>query len=108
MAPRTVQIQVSRVEEDEYLLVFLGQLCMTTITYSNFLSNTKVRERHRLGGALLIENLTAVPTVVLTVGEGERSTTPQTYVGVNPFWGCLGVDHRRACDCRVSRREVEP
>jgi hypothetical protein len=50
-------------------------------------------EGHRLGGALLIKDLAAVPAVVLPVGEGERRTAAKADVRVDPFWCGLRVDH---------------
>lgn len=80
---------------------------MTAIAHADFLGDTEVREGHRLRRALLIEDLTAVPTVMLAVGEAERCTTSQADVGVDPFWRGLGVDHGGAYDGRVPGREFE-
>lgn len=60
-------------QQHDDLLVLLSQFRVATVAHSDFLSYTEVREGHRFGRALLIENLTAVPAVMLAVGERERS-----------------------------------
>ena len=54
------------------LLVEFG---VTTIAHTDLLGDAEMRQRHRLGGALLIEHLTAVATVMLAVREGKRGAT---------------------------------
>ena len=60
----------------EYSLVLLRKLRVTAITDANLLRDTVMRESHVFGGALLIEDLTAVSTVVLPISEAEGSATP--------------------------------
>ena len=84
----------STAEESCYSPAF-PQLIVTPIAHPDFLRDTKVRQRHRLRGALLIKHLPTIPTVMLAVGEGEWRPTPQADVGVDPLGRCLGIDHRR-------------
>jgi hypothetical protein len=48
---------------------------------------------NRLGRALVVENLSAVATVVFPVCEREGSSTAETDIRVDPFWGGGGVHH---------------
>jgi hypothetical protein len=66
---------------------------MAAITYSYSFRNAKVRQRESLGGTLMVENLTAIATVMFTVGERERSPAAETDFRIYPLWSCLCVDH---------------
>ena len=59
------------------LLVEFG---VTTIAHTDLLGDAEMRQRHRLGGALLIEHLTAVATVMLAVREGEGGSAAKADV----------------------------
>lgn len=78
-------------------LILLCQLRMTAIAHPDLLCYPKMRERHGLGRAGLIEDPSAVATVMLAVGEREGRSTSQAYIRVDPFGCSLRVDHGCAC-----------
>ena len=85
----------SSTAEESYYAPAFPQLIVAPIAHPDFLRDTKVWQRHRLRGALLIKHLPTTPTVMLAVGEGEWRATSQANVGVDPLGRCLGIDHRR-------------
>jgi hypothetical protein len=86
-------------------LCLLTELGIATITYTHVLGNSKVGEGHCFRGALLIEHLSTVPTVVLAIGEGEGRSTAETHIRVDPLWCCLCVHHGRVSQHKVLWRK---
>lgn len=56
------------------------ELCIAPIADAYFLCYTEVGQRHHLGGASLVKNLAAVPTMVLSIRETEGRPTAETDV----------------------------
>lgn len=46
-----------------------------------------MRERNNLGGTLLVETVTTVSAMVLSVRKGEGCPASHTHVGIGPFGG---------------------
>lgn len=63
------------------------ELRVAAIIYSYSLQDTQMRQRQRLGRALLIEAVSAVATMVLPVSESERGSAAHADIGVGPFRG---------------------
>ena len=84
-----------------------SQLHIAAIAYPNLLCNSKMRQCQRLRRTLLIKDLTAVSTMMFTIGEREWCSTPETDIGINPFRCCLSIDHRRVRSGKVWGWEVE-
>lgn len=61
------------------------ELCMTPIVDTDRLQDSKVRQGQRLARALLVEAVSAVAAVVLSVGEGECGPAAHADVGIDPF-----------------------
>lgn len=58
---------------------------VTTVIDPNRLQDAEVRKRERFSGALLIEAVATITTVMLSIGEGERSPTSHADIGIYPF-----------------------
>ena len=63
----------------------LGELRVASIVDTDGLEDAEVGKRQGLGRALLIEAISAVPAVMLSVGEGECGSASHTDFGVDPF-----------------------
>lgn len=50
-------------------------------------------ERYGFGGTLLVEDISTVTAMVLSVGEGEGGPTSHANVRVAPFWWGTAIKH---------------
>jgi hypothetical protein len=84
-----------------------SKVLVTRVANSHFLRDTEVRKGKGLRRALLVEHAPTVTTVMFSVGERERVSTPKTNIRVYPLRGGLRVDKCRACDGEIFWGESE-
>ena len=70
------------------------ELRVTPVVHTDSLEDAEVRKGEGLGRALLVEAVSTVPTVVLSVGKRERRSAPHTDIRVNPFGRLASVSVR--------------
>lgn len=69
------------------------QFDVASIIDSDRLNYPKMRQRKNFARTLLVENVSAVSAMMLSIRETERSSTTHTDVRVSPFRGRVAQQH---------------
>lgn len=88
----------------------VSELGIAPVVDTDSLENAEMRKGKRLGGALLVEAVSAVSAVMFPVGKGEGGPAPHADVGIHPFGGLKGIKkssalhHKRDANRRQAYR----